>query len=158
MYTSAYFDITPPSQYSFLGFYQYRSNQNDFTFSFQKEANTLKKNLETILNNNSNSEIIEGVKVLKEKFGYENLLAVLRTPTTTAGFLCVARFMILRNHRAKFREVDKFWNNIENEYMNEELNTEEKGLQLDELRMARVIAQGASKATATVMENVDAKL
>ncbi|RIB08651.1 hypothetical protein C2G38_2044964 [Gigaspora rosea] len=97
----------------------------------KQKANTLKKNLETILNNNSNSEIIEGVKVLKEKFG---------------------------NHRAKFREVDKFWNNIENEYMNEELNTEEKGLQLDELRMARVIAQGASKATATVMENVDAKL
>ncbi|CAG8730490.1 10861_t:CDS:2, partial [Cetraspora pellucida] len=54
----------------------------------------------------------------------------------------------------KFREVDKFWNAIENE----EFNIEKKGLQLDELRMAHVIAQGASKVAAAVMENVDAKL
>ena len=68
MFTSAYFDITPPCQYSFLGFYQHRIKQNDFTFSFQKEANTLKKNLDTILNNSSNSEIIERAKGLKENF------------------------------------------------------------------------------------------
>ncbi|CAJ0844695.1 12756_t:CDS:2 [Entrophospora sp. SA101] len=33
-----YFDITLPNQYSFLGYYQYRIKQIDFTFSFQKEA------------------------------------------------------------------------------------------------------------------------
>jgi hypothetical protein len=71
MYTSAYFDITPPNQYSFLGFYQYRSKQDNFTFSFQKEAYTLKKNLESLLNtrNSSNSEIMESAKRLWERFG-----------------------------------------------------------------------------------------
>ena len=66
MYTSAYFDITPPNQYSFLGFYQYRIKQDNFTFSFQKEAYTLKKNLESLLN--SNSEIMENAKRLRERF------------------------------------------------------------------------------------------
>nr|CAG8518183.1 12824_t:CDS:2 [Entrophospora candida] len=131
MCVSDYFDITLPNQYSFLGYYQYCIKQTDFTFSFQKEANTLRKNLETILNNSSNSEIIKSVKSLKETF---------------------------KNHQARFQEVDKFWNNIENEYLHEKLSIEEKELQLDEWEIAHVITRGASKATATVMENVDAKL
>ena len=42
----SYFTETKPEEYRFLSFYQYRSRQKDFTFSFQKEADILRKCLD----------------------------------------------------------------------------------------------------------------
>ena len=79
-------------------------------------------------------------------------LVVLRTPTTTVGFLQVAYLMILQvrcclscqyytlfrafityNFVSKFQEVDNFWNDIENEHIRKKINTEENELLIDEV-------------------------
>ncbi|RHZ83725.1 hypothetical protein Glove_88g18 [Diversispora epigaea] len=190
-----------PNFNPFLGFYQYRSKQNDFKFSFRKEANILCKSLKAILNNSSNSKIIESTKSLEESFevcensyGFGSIrrFSESKTHTTMANSLYAVYLMILRaccglqkivwetsissknsnnysgllvcslpydlNHQNKFRKVDKFWNDIENGYLHEEIIREEKGLHLDKLKMACVVTQGTSKAIATVMENVDISL
>ncbi len=40
-----YFDTAQPKDYSFLGFYEYRSKQADFTSVFKKESYKLKMDL-----------------------------------------------------------------------------------------------------------------
>jgi hypothetical protein len=40
-----YFDETSPKEYRLLSFHQYRQQQEDFTFSFQREASRLRKSL-----------------------------------------------------------------------------------------------------------------
>ncbi|CAG8516941.1 10924_t:CDS:10, partial [Funneliformis caledonium] len=114
------------------------------------EANTLRKNPKTILNNSSNSEIIKSVKSLEETF---KKFTEPEAHTTTADFLRVACLMILRVRCGLQKVVCETSSSSRNSN-----NYEEKELHLDELEIARVITQGASKATATVMENVDAKL
>ncbi|CAG8529961.1 16512_t:CDS:2 [Cetraspora pellucida] len=65
-----YFDKTPPEEYRFLDFYKYRQRQEDFTFSFQKEASRLRKSLDLILNgskeakNNANRAIAATAKYI----------------------------------------------------------------------------------------------
>ncbi|CAG8523677.1 219_t:CDS:2, partial [Ambispora leptoticha] len=79
----SYFDETPPKEYRFLGFYKYRQEKDDFTFSFQKEANRLRKSLDLLVKNEQ----------------YERLPVVLRkgkTHTTTVGILRVTHLMVLR--------------------------------------------------------------
>ncbi|CAG8638883.1 706_t:CDS:2, partial [Paraglomus occultum] len=49
----SYFLETPPRDYSFLGFYQYRRQQSDFTFSFRKEALKLKSDLNELMKDDS---------------------------------------------------------------------------------------------------------
>ncbi|CAG8620537.1 3750_t:CDS:2 [Funneliformis caledonium] len=44
-----YFDETEPEYYRFLGFYEYRSKQVDFTFSFRTEAYKLKMDLDCLI-------------------------------------------------------------------------------------------------------------
>ncbi len=63
----AYFKETTPDKYRFLDFYQYRSKQEDFTFSFQKEADKLLKDLDLILEIGS-EEIKKGAIRLKQNF------------------------------------------------------------------------------------------
>lgn len=50
-----------PGDYRFIDYYQYRLQQDDFIFSFQKEFNRLKKNLDNIVENGSN-EMRNGAK------------------------------------------------------------------------------------------------
>ena len=50
---SAHFDETNPEDYRFLGFYEYRSKQVDFTFSFMKEAYKLQMDLDLIAKDGS---------------------------------------------------------------------------------------------------------
>ncbi|CAG8727714.1 13265_t:CDS:10 [Dentiscutata erythropus] len=61
-----YFDKTSPEEYRFLDFYKYRQGQEDFTFSFQKEANILRKSLDLILN--GSKEAKNNANRLKQSF------------------------------------------------------------------------------------------
>ena len=49
----AYFNETEPKGYRFLGFYEYRSKQVDFTFSFQKESYKLRMDLHNLMKDGS---------------------------------------------------------------------------------------------------------
>src|SRR2546421_678893 len=66
---SAYFDVTSPENYSFLGYYEYRSKQEDFLYSFRKECHRLKTDLANLMENSSGemkeiaSRLEEGRKV-----------------------------------------------------------------------------------------------
>ena len=49
----AYFGKTEPKEYCFLDFYEYRSKQVDFTFSFQKESYKLQMDLDNLMKDGS---------------------------------------------------------------------------------------------------------
>lgn len=72
-----YFDDIRPENYRFLNYYEYRSRQPDFTYSFQKESHRLKTHLERLMSNSSD-EIKEGAtqmyKIYKVKFLFIFLL------------------------------------------------------------------------------------
>ena len=63
----AYFDETPPKEYRFLGFYKYRQEKDDFAFSFQKEANRLRKSLDLLVKNES-KEVMDNATRLMQNF------------------------------------------------------------------------------------------
>ncbi|CAG8587155.1 807_t:CDS:2 [Paraglomus occultum] len=44
-----YFDKVQPKDYSFIGYYEHRSKQTDFTFSFQKESYELKADFDNLM-------------------------------------------------------------------------------------------------------------
>ncbi|RUS32613.1 hypothetical protein BC938DRAFT_474904 [Jimgerdemannia flammicorona] len=46
--SSEYFRETAPADYSFIGFYKYRQQQPDFTFSYKEEARKLKSDIEEV--------------------------------------------------------------------------------------------------------------
>ncbi|RUS18986.1 hypothetical protein BC937DRAFT_88094 [Endogone sp. FLAS-F59071] len=69
---SAYFHSTPASTHSFIGFYEYRRRQEDFTFSFQKEANKLKRDLLQLMSDDS-KEIRISASNLLQKYKAINL-------------------------------------------------------------------------------------
>ncbi|CAB5363063.1 uncharacterized protein OCT59_004621 [Rhizophagus irregularis] len=54
---SDYFLNTPANDYKFLGYYNYRRQQPDFTFSFEKEACNLSVELEKLIKGNYSREI-----------------------------------------------------------------------------------------------------
>lgn len=64
---SAYFDETHSKDYYFLDFYEYRLQQSDFTFSFQKESDKLKKDLGSLITNGSD-KMKEGASLLNKSF------------------------------------------------------------------------------------------
>jgi hypothetical protein len=64
---SAYFEETRPEDYRFLDFYEYRLQQSDFTFSFRKESDKLKKDL-SILITNGPDKMKEGASILNGRF------------------------------------------------------------------------------------------
>lgn len=72
---SAYFDETHPEDYRFLDFYEYRSQQSDFTFSFQKESDKLKKDLGSLITNGSD-KMKEGANLLNKSFKVKFLFIV----------------------------------------------------------------------------------
>ncbi|EXX77361.1 hypothetical protein RirG_024430 [Rhizophagus irregularis DAOM 197198w] len=73
---SAYFEETRPEDYRFLDFYEYRLQQSDFTFSFRKESDKLKKDLSILIN--GPDKMKEGASILngrfKVKFFYHRFL------------------------------------------------------------------------------------
>ncbi|CAG8714403.1 360_t:CDS:2 [Funneliformis caledonium] len=71
---SAYFDETDLEDYHFLDFYEYRSKQADFTFSFMKEAYKLQMDLDLIAKDGS-KEMKENVVNLMD--GMSIVLSIL---------------------------------------------------------------------------------
>ena len=68
----SYFLETPPRDYSFFGFYKYRQQQSDFTFSFRKEALKLKNDLNELMNDDS-EEVKTAVSQLLHNYKVSNL-------------------------------------------------------------------------------------
>ena len=54
---SNYFLITPPKNYEFIGYYNYRRRQPDFTFSFEKESYLLAIELHKLIKESHSQEI-----------------------------------------------------------------------------------------------------
>jgi hypothetical protein len=54
---SDYFLTTPANDYKFFGYYNYRKQQPDFTFSFEKESCNLSVELEKLAKGNYSREI-----------------------------------------------------------------------------------------------------
>ncbi|CAG8539442.1 6688_t:CDS:10 [Ambispora gerdemannii] len=113
---STYFDVTPPEDYSFLGFYEHRSKQADFISSFQKESHKLKKELVNLIKDGSN-EMKKGASRLEKIRRYCMLgcndLSCRKEPTQlrVASACCPPNG--LRGHRKYFEGVSRFWNQIE---------------------------------------------
>ncbi|CAI2187836.1 2985_t:CDS:10 [Funneliformis geosporum] len=80
-----YFCKTPPKNYTFLGFYKYRRQQSDFTFSYQKESRKLRCDLEELTREDSEAVRVSANKLIQD----------------------------YKNHREKYPDVKMFWNNIE---------------------------------------------
>ncbi|CAG8696382.1 11777_t:CDS:2, partial [Ambispora leptoticha] len=84
--------------------------------------------------------------------------AVLRrgnTHTTMAGAYVPPD---LTNHRKKYVDIDKFWNEIEGESLDIEHAKEKKQLQLDQLKIARVMTKGIEDGVGNIMKNVNTEL
>ncbi|CAG8730952.1 3784_t:CDS:2, partial [Funneliformis mosseae] len=161
-----YFDETSPKEYRLLSFYQHRQQQEDFTFSFQKEASRLRKSLDLLVKEVYSDRQYERLPVVPRRgkthtTTYGRLSVVPRrgkTHTTTVGILRVAHLMVLRNHRSKNTEIDRLWNEVERESLEIEHAKEKKQLQLDQLKIARVMTKGTEHGVGNIMENVNMEL
>ncbi|CAG8505417.1 7996_t:CDS:2 [Paraglomus occultum] len=176
-----YFKETTPDNYRFLDFYQYRSKQEDFTFSFQKEADKLRKDLDLILKNGP-EENKKGAIRLKQSFKYGRLPVVPRrgkTHTTTVGTCLLltlwsacplwsavrqyGRLPVVprrgkthttTNHREN-HDVRMFWNKIENELA---IRSKRQELRLTEIDAARSVMQNTATVLETAIGRVDTTL
>ncbi|CAG8741005.1 15195_t:CDS:2, partial [Funneliformis mosseae] len=115
---SAYFDVTSPEKYSFLGYYEYRSKQEDF-ISFRKECHRLKTDLANLMKNSS-GEMKEVASRLEKSRKYCMLgcnNASCRKESTqlrvTLSRCPPYRLRACCGHRKYYKDVDMFWNQIE---------------------------------------------
>ncbi|CAG8671119.1 6572_t:CDS:10 [Funneliformis caledonium] len=142
---SAYFDETHPEDYRFLDFYKFRSQKSDFTFSFRKESDKLKKDLD-ILTTNGPDNMMEGrlpqlrwIPACCLSYGL-NARCGEGNPHNYGGHLLAVYLM---GHRKYFSDVDSFWKEIE---LHEELhNIEEEAF--------RSIMHETIKVVDTAIEN-----
>nr|CAG8619389.1 8927_t:CDS:2 [Entrophospora candida] len=123
-----YFKETAPAKYQFLDYYQHRKSQKDFTNNFRLEAQRLRKCLEHLVEYGSTPE--------KQ----------------------TAAQRLLNSHRNRCVDVDKFWNEIECESLDIQYDKEKKQLQLDQVKVARVMTQGTEEGVETIMRNVNTEL
>ncbi|CAG8463275.1 4620_t:CDS:10 [Acaulospora morrowiae] len=132
----AYFNETEPKEYRFLGFYEYRSKQVDFTFSFQKESYKLQMDLDNLMKDGSEEAketATEGVLIATgtmecclpygrnvryrkmdlcvRKWNPYNYGGQWNAVYLTVGMSVVPAFR--SGHRDTFRGVNAFWNKIE---------------------------------------------
>ncbi|CAB4386129.1 unnamed protein product [Rhizophagus irregularis] len=107
-----------------------RVTTRDFTFLFQKEASRLRKNLVFLVKEGS-----------EEKESYTNRL-----------------LQNFENHRSKNAEIDRLWNVVERESLEIEHVKETKQLQLDQLKIARVMTKGTEDGGGNIMKNVNTEL
>lgn len=112
---SDYFLNTPPKDYEFLGYYSYRRQQPDFTFSFEKESYILTMELEKLIKGNYSHEIAVSASRLYNKlkagFYYFSFLIII--------FVLIMFFLVVYNykdHRIKYRGVQLFWDMIESSF------------------------------------------
>ncbi|PKB95129.1 hypothetical protein RhiirA5_404711 [Rhizophagus irregularis] len=62
------------------------------------------------------------------------------------------------NHRSKNAEIDRLWNVVERESLEIEHVKETKQLQLDQLKIARVMTKGTEDGGGNIMKNVNTEL
>ncbi|CAG8654295.1 3801_t:CDS:2, partial [Paraglomus occultum] len=62
------------------------------------------------------------------------------------------------NHRKRNVDIDKFWNEVEGESLDIEHAKEKKRLQLDQLKIARVMTKGTEDGVGNIMKNVNMEL
>ncbi|CAI2191450.1 4937_t:CDS:2 [Funneliformis geosporum] len=151
----SYFDETPPEKYSFWGFYKHRQKQEGFRFSFQKEAYWLQKSLDSLVEDGTeelknvvwktSSSPEKGVKLTQLRWA-SNVLPTLWSKVSVV------------NHRSKNVEIDRLWNEVERESLEIEHANETKQLQLDQLKIARVMTKGTEDGVGNIMKNVNMEL
>ncbi|RUP46190.1 hypothetical protein BC936DRAFT_147238 [Jimgerdemannia flammicorona] len=83
--SSEYFRVTPASEYSQIGFYEFRQHQKDFTFCFRKEAAKFMLELRRFSGSESD-KVRNSCQLLLKNF---------------------------KNHRQRFLSVHTFWKRIE---------------------------------------------
>ncbi|KAF0361919.1 hypothetical protein F8M41_014088 [Gigaspora margarita] len=125
-----YFDKTLPEEYRFLDFYKYRQGQEDFTFSFQKEASRLRKSLDLLILNGS-KEAKNNANRLKQSF---------------------------EGHRGHCKDIDVLWNNIENDLVDTTIKTREKELHLAEIGAACSVMNSTTTVLQSAIGRVDTTL
>ncbi|CAI2193680.1 13345_t:CDS:10 [Funneliformis geosporum] len=137
---SDYFCKTLPENYSFLGFYKYRHQQPDFTFSYQKESRKLSSDLEELTK--EDSEVVRacaGRLLQNHKFYFITALTI------------ILDLQLHKNHREKYPDVQMFWNNLES-------SVASSSLQLDKVNTARTVMHGTERLIKTAFNEVDGTL
>ncbi|CAG8641433.1 17049_t:CDS:2 [Acaulospora morrowiae] len=97
---SGYFKETMPNNYCFADYYQYRSREKDFTFSFRREADKLRKDLDIIIEVGSEESKNSAIKMKR----------------------------IFKFHRESYKEVMFFWDKIESDLANLAVKNREREL------------------------------
>ncbi|CAG8789961.1 4727_t:CDS:2, partial [Cetraspora pellucida] len=99
-------------------FYKYRSQQPDFSFSYQKESRKLGSDLEELIKDDSKEIRMSASHLLKNYKDIKDL-----TYAHSYGGICVCPPYGLRSvdHRKKCPEVQIFWNEIESHSTNSKL-------------------------------------
>ncbi|CAG8734725.1 15219_t:CDS:2 [Cetraspora pellucida] len=162
-----YFETTPPEKYRFLDYYQYCKSQDGFTVNFRQEAKRLQVALEHLVKNES------GLRKQKAQCLLD-VFEAKRVHTSTTTVSAYAPLTLWRsldpvvvykfcrdpvvNHRKKNVDVDKFWNEFEGESLDIEHGKEKKQLQLDQLKIARVMTKGTEDGVENIMKNVNTEL
>ncbi|CAG8568796.1 688_t:CDS:2, partial [Funneliformis caledonium] len=134
-----YFCKTLPENYSFFGFYKYRCQQPDFTFSYQRESRKLSSDLEQLT-----SEDSEVVRAYAGRF--------FLVHTTTVDICAYPPYGLRSvNQREKYPDVQMFWNNVESSVTN-------SSLELDKVKTARAVMHGTKRLIKTALNEVDSTL
>ncbi|CAG8704777.1 11808_t:CDS:2, partial [Acaulospora morrowiae] len=160
----SYFNETEPKEYRFLDFYEYRSKQADFTFSFQKESYKLQMDLNNLMEDGS-EESKETASHLNKLFKASNLLrgqwnavylmvgmsAIRKWNPYNYGGQWNAVYLTVGmsvGHRDTFCDVNAFWNKIE---LNRRLQDQ---LQTAEVEATSSLISVSAKTFATTIRNV----
>ncbi|KAG9295802.1 hypothetical protein G9A89_009031 [Geosiphon pyriformis] len=155
----AYFNETDPKKYRFLGFYEYRSKQVDFTFSFQKESYKLQMDLNNLMKDGS--EESKEIAIISRGSSYSyggQWNAVYLTvgmsaigkwnPYNYGGQWNAVYLTVGMDHRNTFRDVNAFWNKIE---LNEQLQDQ---LQAAEVEATSSLISISTKTLTTTIGNI----
>ncbi|RUS34212.1 hypothetical protein BC938DRAFT_481862 [Jimgerdemannia flammicorona] len=124
---------TSADSYSYIGFYKYRRQQEDFTFSFRRESFNLKKDLERLTKDDAEEISVTASKLL------ENFEASFFLDHCAVG------------HRRNYQDIRLFWNDVESLVWGSDLEA-------DKMKAARTITRGTTKGVSTIMEEINAKL
>ncbi|RHZ67208.1 hypothetical protein Glove_302g51 [Diversispora epigaea] len=112
-----------PVSFRVTYFYEYRKRQNDFTFSFTKESLRLQKSLDSLLESNCLEDIKSKANAMRNSF---------------------------KNHRLHNKDVNNFWNEIELEYNNNEMQR----LESDKTLRTKRCHVNINSKTQDMMENM----
>ncbi|CAG8666804.1 10356_t:CDS:10, partial [Funneliformis caledonium] len=107
----AYFEKTRPEDYHFLDFYEYRLQQSDFTFSFCKESDKLKKDL-SILIANGLDKMKEGASIFNGRFKEEASKSIMYDTKKVVDTAIENACSIIANVNTRLTNSKKRVNNV----------------------------------------------